>query len=340
MKHLRLRTLLTILSICILILGAQNFRNPLSTAFALGDLTINWGVPSGNPIFVVNNMLPGDMETRSVDVTNNGSAVRDVAVRGVKTSETQQFADILMIEILEGVNTLYGPQSLEQFFTDSADPTGIPLSSLNSSDSTTYTFKVTLPPEAGNQYQSAEVIFDLIIGIQIDIPQECQNIDFSGDPIFGTSGNDKIEGGPGNDLIFGLEGHDKIEGNLGDDCIVGGLGHDKLVGNNGKDVILGQDGDDSLRGNNGEDLLIGGEGKDQLKGENENDTLIGNDGDDSLEGGNGNDHMDGGVGKDSLDGGNGDDFLDGGPGAFDFGKGGPAIDTCINLESKKTCELP
>lgn len=303
MKKRIFKIVIIILSIFVLIFGGQNILSNISTAFALGDLTINWGVPSGDPIFVVNNMLPADSEQRDVDVTNNGSVLREVAVRGVKVSETLEFADILMIVIMEGVNTLYGPKTLEQFFTDSLDPSGIFLSNLNPSDSKTYSFKVTFPAEAGNGYQNAEVIFDLTIGIHTDVPSECQQINFSGDPIFGTSGSDKITGTPGNDLIFGLEGHDKIEGNLGDDCIVGGLGRDQLIGNDGNDVILGDEGDDSL------------------------------------EGGNGNDLMEGGSGNDSLDGGDGNDYMDGGVGGQDSGNGQNGIDTCNNFESQINCEL-
>lgn len=292
------------------------------TAFAIGDLTIDWGVPAGNPIFVINNLAPGQNETRNVQVTNNSPVIRPVGVRGIKSFETNNLSNVLTIEIKQGVTTLYGPVSLNQFFLDSGGPEGIPLSNLNPTNSTIYTFKVTFNANSGNEFQGSEVIFDLKIGISIKVPEECKNIVFSGDPIFGTAGSDHISGTPGNDLIFGFEGADHIEGKLGDDCIIGGAGSDKLIGNEGNDVLLGNGGDDSLEGNSGDDYLDGGEGNDSLKG------------------GNGVDHLEGGEGKDSLDGGNQNDFLDGGPGLFDSGKGGAQTDTCINLESKSQCELP
>lgn len=302
---------------------APKFLNP-TTAYAVGDLTIDWGVVNPNPIFVVSNMLPGDVEQREVDVTNDGIVARQVAIRGEKTSETLDFATVIDFVILDGATPVYGTGSatgtktLQEFFADSADINGIPLSELAPSESTTYKFIATFDINAGNEFQNAEVIFDLIIGIFVEdneIPAECSQIEFSGDPIFGTAIGDVLNGGPGNDLIFGLEAGDVINGNGGDDCLVGGEGGDSIRGNNGNDVIFGNEGGDSLQGNNGEDLLIGGDGGDTLKGGNDNDRLFGNDGHDGLEGGNGDDYLEGATGDDRLDGGAGNDQLFAGPGS-------------------------
>ncbi|OGY26446.1 MAG: hypothetical protein A2Z24_00330 [Candidatus Woykebacteria bacterium RBG_16_44_10] len=319
-------------------------NNRPSTVRAVGDLNVDWGVTDGQPIFVVSNAMPGDIETRTVSVTNGGSEVRPVGVRGVKTSETGSLATILDFVVSEGGSDLYGgtsstgPKTLQQFFDESAGINGIFLSNLNPGDSTTYTFKVTFDPAAGNPFQGKEVIFDLIIGISVEVPAECSGISFSGSPIFGTSGKDNLVGTPNNDLIFGFEGDDSINGNYGDDCIVGGEGNDSIRGNNGNDVILGQGGDDALKGNNGNDRLIDSDGSDSLEGENGDDYLDGGNGDDSLKGGNGIDTLFGGADDDSLKGGNGDDSLDGGPG-IDSLKGEDGIDTCLNGESTKTCEV-
>jgi len=295
-----------------------------STAFAVGDLTVNWGVPEGNPIFVVTDAAPGAIEQRNVAITNNAPSSRQVAVRAVQSSENpSNFSDELTIEILDGVTPLYSG-TLTQFFTDSGGVNGIFLFNPSSGASKNITFKVTFDTAAGNDFQNAQIVFDLKIGISFDLPSECQNINLSGNggsPIFGTAGVDNLTGTPGNDLIVALEGNDKVEGNSGDDCIIGGLGNDRLNGNLGKDVILGGDGDDDLTGNNEDDYLDGGAGKDNLKGEN------------------GQDNLKGGSGSDNLDGGNDNDSLDGGPDQ-DGGVGGNGIDSCINLESKKSCETP
>lgn len=334
-----------------------------NTAQAVGDLTIDWGVPAGDPIFVINNMAPGDMESRNVLVTNDGSGIRPVGVRGEPTSESGNLSTVLDFVISEGGTDLYGgtsstgPKTLAQFFDDSSDINGIFLLNLNPTESKTITFKATFNETAGNEFQNTEVIFDLIIGISVEVPAECEGIEFSGSPIFGTSGNDNLVGTPGNDLIFGFEGNDSISGVDGDDCIVGGEDNDNLKGNKGQDVILGGGGDDKIQGNNETDKLFGGEGDDDIHGGNNNDILdggagndkldggnrddilLGGEGEDDLKGGNGEDQLFGGSQDDSLKGGNGDDFLDGGEG-FDQLKGDIGEDTCINGENVSKCELP
>ena len=64
--------------------------------------------------------------------------------------------------------------------------------------------------------------------------------------MIGGSGNDKLDGGDGNDLLNG------------------GEGDDKLIGGTGKDTLLGGDGDDKLYGGRDADTLTGGAGKDQF----------------------------------------------------------------------------
>ena len=344
--------------------GGLNIFNKDITVRAVGDLNVIWGVPDGDPIFVVSNMLPGDSEERSVDVTNNATVARPVGVRGEKTSETGNLSSVLSIVIMEGATTLYGPVGLNQFFTDSAGPDGIALSTLGSGNTTTYTFKVTFDENAGNEFQGKEVIFDLIIGIAIAVPEECQNIEFSGPPIFGTEGNDRISGTRGNDLIFALEGNDRVFGLLGDDCIVGGEGKDELRGEIGNDIIFGNEGNDLIIGANGEDKLFGGLGNDNIRGENGEDYIEGNEGNDKITGGNSDDEILGGEGNDDISGENGQDLIFGGLGndkldggssnddifgnegddqingksGDDFLEGGPDTDSINGLSGTDTCD--
>lgn len=336
--------------------ASPNFLQDKSTAQAVGDLTVDWGIGTGDvgPIFVVNNMAPGQIETRSVIVTNSASTARPVGVRGIKNAETGDLSTVLDIEITEGLTILYS-NTLSQFFTDSAGPDGIPLSTLGSSQTTTYTFKVTFQESADNDFQGASVIFDLKIGIAIHVPDECQNISFSGQPIFGTENRDVLAGTNGNDLIFGFEGNDVINGSNGDDCIVGGPGNDILHGSNGNDVILGGEGDDRINGSNGNDLLIGGEGNDKISGSNGNDQIDAGEGNDQVKGSNGNDHIILGPGNDKADGGNGNDYIEGNEGDdemrgrngndtllggddTDYARGDLGSDTC-EAETEVSCEL-
>lgn len=296
----KLVSIVVLIFLLVVLVAKYDLLKEDSTAFAIGDLTVNWGVPPGNPIFNVSNLAPGDMQSHTVNVVNNAPTLRPVGVRGIKTLETNNLSDVLKIVISDGVTDLYGgggTKTLAQFFVDSGGPTGIFLADLNPGNSKNYTFKVTFDQSASNQFQNSNVVFDLQIGIAIDVPPECAGITFSGPPIFGTAGNDNLTGTPGNDLIFALEGNDKVEGNSGDDCIVGGPGNDRLNGNLGSDVILGGEGDDTIYGNNGDDKIYGGGGNDDLNGENGNDTLIGGEGTDKLDGGNGTDTCSGEIKK-------------------------------------------
>lgn len=280
------------------------------TAYAIGDLIIDWGVPAGSPIFVVNNFAPGEEAARQVEVANGGPIARELGIRGVKTNELGALGNALEIKISEGGVDLYGGASptgvktLNQFFTDSANPNGISLLTINPSEILTLNFTVKFSEAAGNAFQNANIIFDITLGITGEVaglPSECAGLTFSGAPIFGTAGGDSIRGTVGNDLIFGLEGGDAISGNGGDDCIVGGLGGD------------------SLKGGQGADVLVGGEGGDSLDGGNGNDRAFGENGGDSLRGGNGNDELIGGAGGDAA-------------------RGEAGTDRC-EAESERTCEL-
>jgi Ca2+-binding RTX toxin-like protein len=311
-----------------------------STVQAVGDLEVNWGVPDGQPIFVVTNMMPGEVENRNVIVTNNASSLRSVGVRGIETGGTT-LKDVLEIVISQSGTDLYGgatgTKTLTQFFADSGGPDGIPLSDLAAGTITTYNFEVTFPQTAGNEFQGTSVIFDLRIGISIELPAECEAIDLLPTPIIGTSKADTLTGTPGNDLILGLEGADIINGNSGDDCILGGSGADTINGNDGNDVIFGEEGADTINGNNGNDFISGGKGADTLRGQNGDDHLIGNEAADTLDGGNGDDILEGSEGADTLRGGNGNDVLIGGAGV-DYANGNAGTDTC-DAETEINCEI-
>lgn len=305
--------------------AAPKFINP-DTAFALGDLTIDWGVPvPGDPIFVVENMLPGDVEQRSVIVKNNGTSTKPIHIIGERTGGSGNIESVLDMVISENSTDLYGgttgAKTVEDFFTNSPPPDGLFLFDLGPGVTKTINFKVTFDPNAGNEFQLTSVIFDLTIRMVSDIPAECQNITFEGDPIFGTALGDVLVGTNGNDLIFGLEGGDSIDGLEGDDCLVGGLGGDSIFGREGKDVLLGNEDGDSLDGGEGDDLLIGHGGDDYLIGGAGIDQLFGNEGHDTLDGGDDNDFLDAAEGDDTLLGGGGNDQMFAGPGSDTLGGG-------------------
>ena len=298
-------------------------KNGHSTAQAVGDLTINWGVPDGTPIFMVENFLPGETEERMVTIFNGALSTKPIAVVGAETEELKDLADVLEITIFQNGTDLYGgdlgTKTLAQFFQESTIPNAIFLFNIDPGTSKQVKFKVKFKEDAGNTYQGAKVVFDIIIGLYYQVPEECKDINFTRPPIFGTAGNNILRGTNGNDLIFGFGGSDIISGSNGNDCLVGGAGNDGIFGSNGDDVILGGEGNDYLDGSNGNDRIFGGEGNDVVDASN------------------GNDYVEGNGGNDSLAGGNGNDILLGGPGN-DVARGDLGSDRC-EAELRLTCEL-
>jgi len=346
------------------------------TVRAVGDLSVDWGVEEGKPVFEINNFAPGDADSRYVRIKNNASNIRPVGFRGILRKDSGSLSERLLLTVSsEGVDYYggSGDKTLVQFFTDGTGPDGIPLFNLASGEEKTVVFKVVFDPDAGNDYQNTSVVFDLNIGIAITVPEECLSVNFKSDPIFGTQNNDRIRGTNGNDLIFAFEGDDRVDSGNGNDCVVGGPGNDKLYNSNGNDLIYGNEGNDILSGSNGSDIIYAGPGNDRITASNGNDKVYGQEGNDFihggngedeltggsgsdeilgsngndlitvdghndiLEGGNGNDRIYGGPSDDILEGGNGRDYLDGGDGT-DTISGNLGLDTCFS-EIKSGCEL-
>lgn len=340
--------------------GINLFKNP-STVRASGDLTIIWGVPDGDSIFVIANAAPGDVQERIVTVSNGAGSSRQVGIKAIKTAGSGNIESVLNVVISEGVTDLYGgstsggPKTLAQFFSESSSLEFIPLSTLLAGASTNYKIKITFDPSAGNEFQNTSVTFDLQIGTGFQVPEECLELNLSTTPIFGTAGNDTIHGTQKSELIMTFEGNDKVFGKSGDDCIIGGEGNDQLRGELGSDVILGEGGNDFLIGALGKDIIFGGLGDDQIRGEVGDDSLFGEAGNDNIKGGTDTDIISGGTGNDTLDGEAGNDTINGdedndslkgssgndnliGGTGNDTANGSSGTDTCV-AEVETSCEF-
>ena len=239
--------------------GGISILGETSIVQAVGDLDVDWGVPPGHSLFNISNMLPGDSVSKSVTIHNGASSPTPITIHGTKKSETGGLSEVLAVVIANGGADLYGgtsptgPKTLSQFLSESADFNGVHLADIPSDETIIITITVTFPHEAGNEYQYARVIFDLTIGIDITVPEQCRHIDFFGEPIFGTDHNDTLRGTRHNDLIFGYGGDDTIRAGWGDDCVVAGAGNDTVYGRRGDDVLFGNEGYDKIRGNQGTD---------------------------------------------------------------------------------------
>ena len=82
--------------------------------------------------------------------------------------------------------------------------------------------------------------------------------------IFGTSGDDAIDGSRFADVIFARGGDDEVFGGGGHDTIFGGSGDDALTGGAGNDEIHGGAGNDELSGGEGDDVIFSGTGEDEI----------------------------------------------------------------------------
>jgi len=273
-----------ILIIVLIILGvivaavARTLVNPadFNTYASVGDLITDWGgVQAPNAMFYVTNMLPGDSVTKTLTVTNTSSGIKPLGIRAVQTSLTGEldFPAKLLLKIYEN-NVLIRDYSLAGLFTDSLNNGYIDFADLAPGATGHYTFTVTFDPNAGNPYQQDSVVFNLILGIAIEVPEQCQPV--LAQPgvkfVFGTDKKETLTGGNYPNVIFGFGGDDVLNGNNLQDCLIGGDGNDKLHGNNKNDVLLGGDGNDDLNGNNGDDYLDGGSGTNKLDGSNGTDT--------------------------------------------------------------------
>jgi hypothetical protein len=133
----------------------------------------------------------------------------------------------------------------------------------------------------------------------------------------GFTTNNRLVGGPGNDILIGLNGNDALDGGLGKDQLLGGLGTDTAdYSSRGENLKITLDGvaNDGAAGEN--DLIAadienanGGNGADSIVGNASANNLKGNGGNDVISGGAGNDVLTGGNGLDQLFGEAGDDTL-------------------------------
>ncbi len=128
-----------------------------------------------------------------------------------------------------------------------------------------------------------------------------------------------------NDYVIGSSGNNIISTGYGDDIAYGMAGNDFLVGNEDNDSLFGGDDDDQLFGKQGSDHISGGQGYDTLKGGEGSDNLYGDSGNDTISGGAGDDYINGGDDDDEIDGGDGDDVIDGDDAASPFTGGDDVI---------------
>jgi len=100
------------------------------------------------------------------------------------------------------------------------------------------------------------------------------------DAVSGMAGNDTLDGGSGNDKLWGGSGNDTLSGGTGNDLLVGGFGADRMEGGNGNDVLLSRsDAGEMVAAQDGKTIIFGAESAAFTA---KNDTLIGGAGGDTF----------------------------------------------------------
>ncbi|MBI1863875.1 hypothetical protein HYS03_01565 [Candidatus Woesebacteria bacterium] len=163
----------SLLIVCVF-LWAKYVRSDLTLGRrveAAGKLTITYlGVPLSGPIFEVKNMMPGDCETRTINVENGSKNSQFIGVKSEHEGGDFIFPLKLKLMISEGSSNLYGPTHLNIFFNKSHF-VATPLSIVKAGKSTNYLFKICFDKNAGNLYQKRKTKFDLSFSA-ISIPQK------------------------------------------------------------------------------------------------------------------------------------------------------------------------
>ncbi|OGK15511.1 hypothetical protein A2774_04445 [Candidatus Roizmanbacteria bacterium RIFCSPHIGHO2_01_FULL_39_12c] len=166
----RIMRIIILLLLITAILNLKNGTGELfksSTVMAVGDLLVDFHRPPGTPMFDLDSMKPGDSEDHNVDVINDGALPRFIAIRGIKTEGTTilpLLENILIIQIAENSNILYGPNSLKSFLNDSADADGVAIQLLSAGEHKTYNIKIDFPQSADNNYQGKSVKINFSFG--------------------------------------------------------------------------------------------------------------------------------------------------------------------------------
>ena len=152
--------------------------------------------------------------------------------------------------------------------TFSYDPNG-QFDSLNTGESASDSFSYTIDDGNGETATAT-------VTITIDGADEAVNLRGTSrnDVLTGGGGDDSLDGGSRNDVLTGNSGNDTLDGGSGNDSLDGGSGDDSLDGGSGKDSLTGGSGNDSLDGGSSQDTLDGGLGNDTLEGGNGSDTFV------------------------------------------------------------------
>lgn len=166
-KLLRIIIFIILLGVFIQVSGVMKTIFSPSTVRAFGDLTADFHVPLGTPIFTITNAKPGDSDNHPVDIHNGATVARRVAVKGKWVDGvgiSPAIEHVLSLVIKEGTENVY-TGTVEEFLNKSTlYPDGVEIGTVAAGGDETYDFEIGFPSSAGDEYQGKSVKFDLTFG--------------------------------------------------------------------------------------------------------------------------------------------------------------------------------
>ena len=112
-----------------------------------------------SPLFLDADVKPGDSTTRTVTVENTGQTSESLYVTVQNTFDTGGLSQVMQLTVREGA-TEYFSGTFADFFTQSP----LLLGTSAPDSGRTLAFTASLPTTAGNEYQSTQFGFDLVVG--------------------------------------------------------------------------------------------------------------------------------------------------------------------------------
>ena len=146
--------------------SVRNNNNLVNTVRAFGNLTATYlGVPLGQPIFNITNLMPGSVPiTRTVIVKNDSNKETEIYVKSIRkgpaNAVSPRLETTLDLQIKNGGAILYS-NKLSKFFEDTAGEKGLKLKDIPKKETLNFDFIVSFPASAGNEYQGKSVLFDI-----------------------------------------------------------------------------------------------------------------------------------------------------------------------------------
>ncbi len=139
--------------------NTDNNSHSANTQNKAATIDLHKNQPSDNEKFTVENMFPGDTETKYFAVKVNHHSDVIVYFKAEVTEQTKQLADVLHIKVthLDSDKVIYEGTFAEM----SSDGYGVSYETTQSTESVAYyKIEVSLPTYTGNEYQAAKLMAD------------------------------------------------------------------------------------------------------------------------------------------------------------------------------------